>query len=59
MLTTSRTEIIRAAKIIEALESAHDGHKGAVGLSVNGRDEMIDAPMLRQVRVIHMASGKR
>jgi len=32
------------------MEVAHSSHKGAVGLSVNGRDEMIDAPMLRQVR---------
>ena len=32
------------------MESAHNSHKGAIGLSVNGRDEMIDAPMLRQVR---------
>lgn len=35
------------------MESAHGSHKGAVGLSVNGRDEMVDAPMLRQVRIIH------
>ena len=32
------------------MEAAHSNRKGAVGLSVNGRDEMIDAPMLRQVR---------
>ena len=51
VLTVSRTEIMRAARILEAMESAHNSHKGAVGLSVNGRDEMIDAPMLRQVRV--------
>jgi len=35
------------------MEAAHGNHKGAVGLSVNGRDEMIDAPMLRQVRVLN------
>jgi len=44
------TEITRAAKILQAMEIAHSSHKGAVGLLVNGRDEMIDAPMLRQVR---------
>lgn len=48
----SQAEITRAAKILKAMESAHNNHKGAVGLSVNGRDEMIDAPMLRQARQI-------
>ncbi|KAF9778704.1 citrate lyase beta subunit [Thelephora terrestris] len=47
----SPAEIMRAAQILKAMESAHSSHKGAVGLFVNGRDEMIDAPMLRQVRV--------
>lgn len=45
-------EITRASKILEAMEAAHSNHKGAIGLLVNGRDEMIDAPMLRQVRVL-------
>jgi len=35
------------------MEAAHTGHKGAVGLSVNGRNEMIDAPMLKQVKFLH------
>lgn len=39
-------------EIIKAMEAAHTGHRGAVGLSVNGRDEMIDAPMLKQVRIL-------
>lgn len=43
---------MRASKILEAMEAAHSNHRGAVGLSMNGRDEMIDAPMLRQVKVL-------
>lgn len=50
-------EIVRAVKILKAMGSAHGSHKGAIGLSVNGRDEMVDAPMLRQVRVPHFTLG--
>lgn len=39
-------EILRAAKILRAMERAHAAEKGAVGLE----GEMIDAPMLKQVR---------
>lgn len=46
----SSAEIMRAEKILKAMESAHGSHKGAIGLSVNGRDEMIDTPMLRQAQ---------
>jgi len=38
-------EILRAAKILHAMERAHATEKGAVGLE----GEMIDAPMLKQV----------
>ncbi|KAF9651339.1 beta subunit of citrate lyase [Thelephora ganbajun] len=48
----SSSEIARAAKILQAMEAAHSSHKGAVSLLVNGRDEMIDAPMLRQAQQI-------
>jgi len=48
----SQSEMMRASKILEAMEAAYSDRKGAVGLSVNGRDEMIDAPMLRQARQI-------
>jgi hypothetical protein len=39
------SEILRAAKILRAMEHAHASEKGAVGLE----GEMIDAPMLKQV----------
>jgi hypothetical protein len=52
---TFDVEMMRASKILEAMEAAYSDRKGAVGLSVNGRDEMIDAPMLRQVRVLCLA----
>jgi citrate lyase beta subunit len=38
--------MLRAAKIIHQMEMAHASQKGAVGLE----GEMIDAPMLKQVR---------
>lgn len=38
-------EILRAAKILRAMEHAHASEKGAVGVE----GEMIDAPMLKQV----------
>lgn len=39
-------EILRAAKILHQMEVAHASERGAVGLD----GEMIDAPMLKQVR---------
>ena len=41
-------EIIRAAKILHSMASAHSEAKGAVGLD----GEMIDAPMLKQVKTV-------
>jgi len=41
------------------MEEAHSSHKGAVGLLVNGQDEMIDAPMLRQVGVLYSIPRNR
>ena len=41
-------EIIRAAKILHSMASAHLEAKGAIGL--NG--EMIDAPMLKQAKTV-------
>jgi citrate lyase beta subunit len=38
-------EILRAAKIVEAMKCAHASEKGAIGL----QGEMVDAPMLKQV----------
>jgi citrate lyase subunit beta-like protein len=43
-------EISRAARIVHAMERAHNSQIGAVGLNDgNGKTEMIDAPMLKQV----------
>lgn len=40
-----RTEIKRAAKILDAMHLAHEVKLGAIGLE----GEMIDAPMIKQV----------
>jgi hypothetical protein len=45
-LKLSFVEILRAAKILRSMALAHASEKGAVGLE----GEMIDAPMLKQVR---------
>lgn len=46
-------EILRAAKIVAMMDSSHKDKKGAFGLDMgDGKGaEMIDAPMLKQVRV--------
>jgi len=46
-LKLSFVEILRAAKILRSMALAHASEKGAVGLE----GEMIDAPMLKQVRM--------
>ena len=46
-------EVYRAAKIVHQMAQAHASEKGAIGLDLgDGKDgkEMIDAPMLKQVR---------
>lgn len=44
-------EILRAAKIVDSMSKAHAVQKGAAGLDLGeGHKEMIDAPMLKQVR---------
>lgn len=54
------TEVYRAAKIVHQMAQAHASEKGAIGLDLgDGQDgkEMIDAPMLKQVCHLHMASA--
>jgi hypothetical protein len=51
-------EILRAAKIVHQMAQAHAAHKGAIGLDLSddkGGKEMIDAPMLKQVRDPHIS----
>ena len=44
-------EILRAARIVKKMEQAHGAQRGAIGLELEGGGkEMIDAPMLLQVR---------
>lgn len=46
-------EILRAAKIVHQMEQSHRSNLGAFGLEMSdgkGGKEMIDAPMLKQVR---------
>lgn len=44
-------DILRAAKILHQMETAHASQIGAFGLELEGGGkEMIDAPMLKQVR---------
>ena len=50
-LKLSFVEILRAAKILRSMALAHVSEKGAVGLE----GEMIDAPMLKQVRMRSIA----
>ncbi|KAF8195490.1 Pyruvate/Phosphoenolpyruvate kinase-like domain-containing protein [Pholiota molesta] len=48
----TRDEIVHAAKILQAMQKAHDSQKGAVGLE----GTMIDAPMIKQAqKIIDMA----
>lgn len=53
MCSCGGTEIRRAAKIVAMMESSHKDKKGAFGLDMgDGKGmEMIDAPMLKQVRI--------
>ncbi|KAF9485859.1 beta subunit of citrate lyase [Pholiota conissans] len=44
----TRDEINRAARILQAMQKAHDSQKGAVGLD----GTMIDAPMIKQAQKI-------
>lgn len=47
------TEILRAAKILEQMKKAHASNRGAAGLELEGGGkEMIDAPMIKQVRLV-------
>lgn len=44
-------EILRATRILKQMEQAHAEQIGAIGLATaDGGKEMIDAPMLKQVR---------
>lgn len=45
-------EILRAAKIMKGMQEAHASDRGAIGLE----GEMIDAPMLKQVRFHELPS---
>ena len=48
---TRNSEIRRAARILKYMEWAHSEQIGAIGLvTEKGGKEMIDAPMLKQVR---------
>ena len=52
------TEILRAAKILHRMNIAHSNQKGAFGLEMeSGSKEMIDAPMLKQVRISLQGEG--
>ncbi|KAI0766424.1 Pyruvate/Phosphoenolpyruvate kinase-like domain-containing protein [Trametes elegans] len=49
----SAKEILRAARILKQMEKAHQLHKGAAGLELEGGGlEMIDAPMIKQAENI-------
>ena len=55
-LTKSILEILRAAKIVSTMAASHLEGRGAFGLELgdgSGGREMIDAPMLKQVRIIN------
>ncbi len=54
IFSTSATEILRAAKILEQMKKAHLSNRGAAGLELEGGGmEMIDAPMIKQVHSSH------
>ena len=51
MILNPILDILRAAKILHQMEMAHASQIGAFGLELEGGGkEMIDAPMLKQVR---------
>lgn len=53
-LNFTHTELLRASKIIAQMERSHASSTGAFGLDVSGDGkniEMIDAPLLKQVRM--------
>ena len=46
-------EILRAAKILHQMNESHQTGSGAFGLELeDGKKEMIDAPMVKQVSLI-------
>jgi len=45
-------EVMRAARILHAMEQAHSSNRGAIGLSNGEKDEMIDAPMIKQAEYV-------
>lgn len=53
----SYAEILRATRILKQMEQAHKSNKGAAGLMLEGGGmEMIDAPMIKQVRPFFFCS---
>jgi citrate lyase subunit beta-like protein len=49
---TGRPAVLRAAKIMHETKLSHDAGSGAFGLATEGgKKEMIDAPMVKQVRI--------
>lgn len=53
MCSHCMAEILRAARILRQMEKAHAEQRGAAGLTTeDGSMEMIDAPMILQVRLI-------
>ncbi len=51
---TLSSEILRAARILHSMEQAHASERGAIGLALEGGgQEMIDAPMVKQVGGLH------
>lgn len=58
----ANTEVARAAAILEKMGAAHENQTGAIGLELHGREqekEMIDAPMIKQVRRVCSYSWSR
>jgi hypothetical protein len=52
-LSNTFLEILHALKVIQQMRVAHASQKGAIGLDLeSGGREMIDAPMLKQVKKI-------
>lgn len=52
----SEQAILRAARIKHAYEKSVREHKGAVGMKEGDSMVMIDAPLLKQVRLVAMGS---
>lgn len=53
MLIPHIAEIQRAARILAEMKNAHADARGAFGLDMgDGKTEMIDAPMLKQVETL-------